>query len=121
MDTLLKILNETTALTTDVDLFAYEIPLDKHGVWLADAQIDSRFNGTGRQEFDIYVRFKTKTSGMANVEYLKNTIDALSGSSGTCKLADGTTFKLGLMYQWEYLEKDAEGYFVWANRVMLII
>src|SRR5690606_39209823 len=105
IDTLFDILEENTALVRDKDLFYLEIPLDKHGVWLADAQVDSRFNGTGRQEFDMYVRFKTKTSGMANIKYLKNTIDALSGSGGICKLADGTTFKLGLMYQFEYLEK----------------
>lgn len=121
MDTLLKILNETTALTTDVDLFAYEIPLDKMGLWVADAPVDSRFNGVDAYEFDVYYRGKTKTSAMANIKYLKNTIDSLSGSNGLCELEDGTTFKLNLLFTWEYLEKDAEGYFVFANRVRLII
>ena len=121
MDTLLKILNETTALTTDIDLFAYEIPLGKHGLWCSDAQTDSRFNSVDRQEFDIYYRGKTKSSAMANIKYLKEAIEYLSGSEGVCEIEDGTTFKLEILYSWEYMEKDAEGYFVFANRLRLTL
>lgn len=121
MDTLLEIINETTALTTDVDLFAYEIPLSKHGLWVSDSQADSRFNSVDAQEFDVYYRGKTKQSAIANVKYLKNTIDSLSGGNGVCELSDGTQFKLEIMFTWEYLEKDAEGYYVFANRLRLIL
>ena len=121
MDSLIKIIDEVTALTKNTDLFAYEIPLDKGGLWCADYPIDSRFNSTGAQEFDIYYRGKDKTKAIANIKYLKNTIDALSGSSGTCALGDGTKFNLSILSTWDYLEKDAEGYFVFANRVRLLV
>lgn len=121
MDTLIKILNETTALTTDVDLFAYEIPLGKMGLWVADAPIDSRFNGVDSQEFDVYYRGKTKSSAIANIKYLKDTIDGLLGSNGVCKLSDGTTFRLEVMFTWEYMERDSEAYFVFTNRLRLLL
>lgn len=121
MDTIIKILNETTVLTTDVDLFAYEIPLSKMGLWIADSQTPSRFNGVDAQEFDIYYRGKTKSSAIANIKYLKDTLDGLLGSNGVCKLSDGTAFRLEVMFTWEYLEKDAEGYFVFANRLRLLV
>lgn len=121
MDTLIKILDETTALTKDVDLFAYEIPLATHGLWCADAQISSRFNGVNKREFDIYYRGKTKSSAIANTQYFKEAIDYLSGSTGTCKLDDGTTFKIEMLYNFEYLEKDSEGYYVFASRLRLVL
>lgn len=117
MDTLIKVLNETTALTTDVDLFAYEIPLGKIGLWCSDSQTDSRFNAVDAQEFDVYYRGKTKQSSISNIKYLKNTIDSIS--TEVCELEDGTTFKLQILFNWEYLEKDSEGYFVFANRLRL--
>lgn len=118
METLIKVLNETTALTTDVDLFFYEIPLGKIGLWCSDAQTDSRFNGVDAPEFDIYYRGKTKKSAIQNIAYLKKRIDEIS--TEVCKLDDGTTFKLQILFQWEYLEKDSEGYFVFANRLRLM-
>ena len=120
-NTLIKILDELTALTKDKDLFYLEIPLDKGGLWVADSPTDSRFNGVDAAEFDIYYRGKDKTKSIDNIKYLKDTIDALSGSQGVCSLEDGTTFRLTMAYQWDFLEKDAEGYFVWANRVRLVL
>lgn len=120
MDVLLKILDELTNLTTGTDLFAYEIPLEKSGLWVADAQIESRFNDPGAQEFNCYYRGKGKENAIQNLKYLQNVIDGLSGSTGTCRLADGTHFNLLLLYKWDYLEKDSEGYFVWANRLRLV-
>ena len=120
METLLKILDETTALTKDTDLFAYEIGLDRSGAWLSEVQTPSTFNGTGYQEFDLYVRFKDKAQGMKNIKYLKTTIDALSGSEGMCKLADGTTFKLTMLYTFDFLETDSEHYYVWTTRLGLL-
>ena len=120
-NTLITILDELTALTKDVDLFYLEIPLDKSGLWVADSQTDSRFNGTGAQEFNVYYRGKDKSKAITNIEYLKDTIDALSGSQGVCALQDGTTFSLKMAYQWDFLEKDAEGYFVWASKVRLVV
>lgn len=120
MDKLIEILDELTVLTKDTDLFAYEIPLEKGGLWLADSQTDSRFNDSDAVEFDCYYRGKDKVKAIANIQYLKSTIDALSGSMGVCLLDDGTNFSLKIMYKWDYLEKDAEGYFVFANRLRLI-
>lgn len=120
-DKLIQILDELTALTKDVDLFYLEIPLDKGGLWIAESQTDSAFNGTGRQEFDVYYRGKNKNTSLDNLKYLKTTIDSFRGSQGVCELADGTTFRLDIMYTWEFLEKDSEGYFVWANRVSLFV
>ena len=105
MDTLLKVLDETTALTLNDDLFAYEIPLGKTGVWLSDSQTDSRFNSVDIAEF-------------ANIRYLKEQIDFIS--TEVCELDNGLTFKLQILFNWDYLEKDAEGYFVFANRLRLI-
>jgi len=119
MDTLIKVLNETTALTTDVDLFAYEIPLKTIGLWCSDSQTDSRFNSVDYQEFDVYYRGKTKAAAISNIKYLKNKIDEIS--TETCVLADGTVFKLQILYGWSYLEKDSEGYFVFANRLRLYL
>ena len=119
MNDLIKILNETTALTTDVDLFAYEIPLGKTGLWASDAQIDSRFNSVNTQEFDIYLRNKTKQSGIANIKYLKDRIDYIS--TEICELDDGTQFKLQILFNWDFMEKDSEGYYVWASRVRLTL
>lgn len=120
MDNLIKILDEVTALTVDSDLFAYEIPLDKGGAWVSEASTESRFNDIGAQEFDIYYRGKDKTSCINNIRYLKRTIDGLLGSDGVCMLGDGTRFRLEMTQHWEYMEKDAEGYFLWASRLRLI-
>lgn len=117
MEKLIKILDETTVLDKDKDLFAYEIPLGTIGLWASDGQTDSRFNSVDYEEFDIYYRGKTKQSAMANIKYLKNTIDAIS--TEVCELQDGTNFKLQMLFTWDYLEKDAEGYFVFANRLRL--
>lgn len=120
MDFLLKILDTETNLVIDKDLFAYEIPLQTPGLWVSDAQIDSRFNDSGAQEFDIYYRGKDKKQCIANIKYLKSKIDSLSGSNGICSLGSGETFSLKMMFTWEYLEKDSEGYFVWASRLRLL-
>lgn len=121
MDKLLKILNELTALTIDKDLFAYEMPLDKSGAWLSESQTPTRFNAPNVTEYDLWVRGKDKTSTMANIDYLKNTIDSLSGSTGTCKLADGTTFKLEIPFTWDYVGKSEEGYFIFTTKLRLTL
>lgn len=119
MENLIKILNNSTSLKEDVDLFAYEIPLDKSGLWVSDAQIDSRFNDSGAEEFDCYYRGKNKKNAMKNIKYLKSAIDAMSGSNGLCSVED-IDFNLKMLYTWDYMEKDSEGYFVWASRLRLI-
>lgn len=118
IETFIKILTENTQLAEDTDLFYLEIPLGKIGVWFSDRQTDSTFNGTGYKEFDIYYRGKTKQSLINNVEYLKNTIDNLH--TETCQLDDGTTFSLKLLYQWDFLGKDSEGYYVFGNVASLL-
>lgn len=118
MDTLIKVLNETTSLVKNKDLFAYEIPLEAIGLWCADAQTESRFNSVDFQEFDIYYRGKTKQSAIQNIAYIKDRIDVLSTS--VCRLEDGTNFKIEILYTWDYMEKDSEGYFVFANRIRLM-
>ena len=117
MDTLLNILDQKTALNKNVDLFAYEIEIGKIGLWCSDSQTDSRFNSVDYKEFDIYYRGKTKASAISNIRYLKNRIDDIS--TQVCELDDGTIFKLQILFGWDYLEKDSEGYFVFANRVRL--
>ena len=120
MENVIKIIDELTALKKDTDLFAYDMPLGKSGLWISDSQTPSRFNDTGVQRFDIYYRGKVKASGLANTKYLKDTIDSLRGSTGTCSLADGTSFRLSILYSWDFLEKDYEGYFVWSNQLELL-
>ena len=119
MEKLLDIFEQFTVLTKDVDLFAYEIPLATAGLWISDNQTDSRFNGVDYQDFSIYYRDKNKKSAITNIQYLKDTIDALRGSQGDCRLEDDSTFRLDMKYTWDYLEKDSEGYFVFANQVRL--
>lgn len=112
----IAILEENTPLREDVDLFYLEMPLEKSGLWFSDRQIDSRFNGTGAQEFDIYYRGKDKTKLIANTTYLKDVIDTLTD----CRLEDGEDFRLDILFTWDYLEKDSEGYFVFANAVRVL-
>ena len=119
IQTFIKILTENTALVENTDLFYLEIPLGKTGVWFSDRQTDSKFNGTGYKEFDIYYRGKTKSSLITNIEYLKTTLDELH--TETCELSDGTTFSLKLLYQWDFLGKDSEGYYVFANSCGLLV
>jgi hypothetical protein len=121
MDKLLDILEEMTPLTLDKDLFAYEIPLSTAGVWVNDNQTGSRFNGVDYQDFNIYYRDKNKSAAITNIKLLKDTVDALRGSQGDCKLQDGTTFRLDMKFTWDFLDKDYEGYFVWANQLRLIV
>lgn len=118
-DTLMQILDETTALTTDVDLFYLEMPIGKIGLWVMETQTPSRFNGVNVQEFAAYYRGKTKASAIANTKYLKDKIDEIS--TEVCELIDGTTFKLEILYGWDYLEKDSEGFYVFANRLRLYL
>lgn len=117
MNILLKILDEKTALTKDHDLFYLEIPLDTSGAWFSDSTYPSRFNGVNTTEYDIYVRGKDKSSTEANITYLKNTLDAMT--TAVCSLDDGTTFRIEMTQGWSYLEKDSEGYFVFASKIKL--
>lgn len=110
---ILDILNQYTALELNKDLFYLEMPLDKSGLWIADAQIDNV--RTGYRDYSIYYRGKTKESAIENIAYLQDTLDNLP----QCTI-DGEIFKLSLLYQWDYLEKDAEGYFVFANTLRLL-
>lgn len=119
IQTFIKILTENTALVENTDLFYLEIPLGKTGVWFSNRQTPSKFNGTDYREFDIFYRGKTKQSAITNTEYLKTTLDELHTKK--CKLNDGTTFSLKVLYQWESLSKDSEGYYVFANSCGLLV
>lgn len=112
----ITILDELTNLTKDEDLFYLEIPLGKSGLWVNDAQVPSRFNSVDAAEFDIYYRGKDKQKTIDNTKYLKDTIENLN----VCML-DGLEFKLEILYTWDYLEKDSEGYFVFGNRLRLTL
>ena len=119
-DKVLALLEDNTSLVRDNDLFYLEMPLDKAGVWIADRQIDSRFNGTGKTQYDIYYRGKNKSQAIMNIAYLKDAVDALSGSDGVCRTDTGEIFKLTMDYQWDFLDKDSEGYYVFANVLTLL-
>lgn len=112
-DTLMDIFTQYLGLTKDSDLFYLEMPLGKHGLWFSDRQIDAA--RTDYKDYDIYYRGKTKQTAIQNIAYLKNNIDTLD----QCDI-NGDIFKLRVLNQWEYLEKDSEGYFVFANVVRLI-
>lgn len=119
IQTFIKILTENTALVENMDLFYLEIPLGKTGLWFSDRQTDSKFNGTGYKEFDIFYRGKTKQSAITNTEYLKTTLDELHTEK--CQLSDGTTFSLKILYQWDFLGKDSEGYYVFTTSARLFV
>lgn len=112
-DNLINVLDQYTALTKDVDLFYLEMPLGKAGLWFADRQTDA--SRTGYKEYDIYYRGKTKQSAIQNIAYLKNTLDNLEECS-----INGEIFKLQVLFEWDFLEKDAEGYYVFANSLRLL-
>lgn len=112
-DTLIAIFQENTALRKDVDFFYLDIPLDKSGLWFSDRQVDNA--PTKYREYDIYYRAKSKSSAKANVDYITSKIDNLDA----CRLANGTVFTLKILYTWDYLDKDTEGYYVFANTVRL--
>lgn len=116
---IISVLDELTNLTTDVDLFYLEMPLDKSGLWVQDSMADYRFNGVDATEYDIYYRGKNKTSAVSNIGYLKAAIDALHGSTSVCKYYDGKTIRLDMLRQWEFVGKDSEGFYVFANKVRL--
>lgn len=119
MNDLIRILDETTALVKDTDLFAWEIPLTKTGLWASESNTPSRFNSPNIQDYDVYLRGKTKTSLIANIKYLQNRIDDIS--TEVCELQDGTTFKLQLLQRFEFIEKDSEGFFVFTSRLRLYL
>lgn len=110
---LLDILDTLTDLTKDTDLFYLEIPLGKGGLWIADLQTTKA--PTGYKDYNVYYRGKTKQSAIDNLEYLNDSIDNLD----ECRI-NGNIFKLTRLYEWDYLEKDSEGYFVWANTFRLL-
>lgn len=110
---LLKILEDYTALTLDTDLFYLEMPLGKSGLWIMDRQNPKA--PTGYKEYDIFYRGKTKQSAVDNIEYLNDAIEYLTG----CEI-NGKIFKLERLFEWDYLEKDSEGYYVFANTLRLL-
>lgn len=110
---LLKILNDYTALTLDKDLFYLEMPLGATGMWLMDRQTPKA--PTGYKEYDIFYRGKTKQSAINNIEYFNDAIDYMQ----QCEI-NGKIFKLERRFEWDYLEKDAEGYYVFANTLRLL-
>lgn len=110
---LLDILSQYTNLTKDVDLFYLEMPLGKSGLWLADRQTDNA--RTGYKEYDMYYRGKDKQQCIDNLEYLSNAIENMTECS-----INGEIFKLTVLYSWDYMEKDSEGYYVFTNTLRLI-
>lgn len=118
VDKLITILEDNTALVENTDLFYLEIPLGKIGVWFSDRQTPSKFNGTGYKEFDMFYRGKTKQSAIKNIEYLTDKINEISAE--VCQISDGTTFRLKVLYQWDSIGKDSEGYYVYGTVVSLV-
>lgn len=109
---LINILDQFTDLTSDVDLFYLEIPLGKSGLWVAQTQ--TAIVPSGYADYNIYYRAKSKQTATDNMKYLSDTIDNLD----EC-LIDGEPFSLKRLYQWNYIGKDAEGYFVFTNVLRL--
>ena len=112
IDKLIAILEQNTPLRADYDLFYLEMPLDKSGLWIEDAQNDNP--RTGYTDWNIYYRGKTKSSAKANIKYLQDTINELEACS-----VNGEIFRLDMMQGWDYLGKDSEGYFVFASSLRL--
>ena len=121
MDTLIKALTTATDMKLDNDLFAYDIPLGKSGAWVADRQTDNLHNGVDYLDFSIYYRDKSKTSAMKNINYIKNTIDATRLNDSECITVYGKSVRIDMPYSWDYLEKDSEGYYCFANQLRLYL
>lgn len=112
-DLLVDILTAYTPLVLDKDFFYLEMPLDKSGIWFADRQIDNP--RTGKRQYDIFYRGKTKASVKSNIAYFQDKIDNLTD----CRI-DGELFRLKLLYSFSYVGKDTEGYYVFTNTIELI-
>lgn len=109
---LIDILDQYTSLTKDVDLFYLEIPLATSGLWLADLQTTKV--PTGYKDYNIYYRGKDKNKTLQNIAYLNDAVDNMEA----CYI-DDTKFYLERQYEWDYIGKDAEGYFVFASTLRL--
>lgn len=112
IDKLIAVLEQNTALVQDKDLFYLEMPLDKAGLWIEDAQNTNP--RTGYTDWNIYYRGKTKSSAKANIKYLQDTINELDVCS-----VNGEIFRLDMVQSFDYLGKDSEGYFVFASALRL--
>lgn len=112
IDKLIAVLEQNTALVQDKDLFYLEIPLDKAGLWIEDAQNNNP--RTGYTDWNIYYRGKTKSSAKSNIKYLQETINDLEACS-----VNGDLFRLDMLQSFDYLGKDSESYFVFASSLRL--
>ena len=112
IDKLIAVLEQETPLREDTDMFKLEMPLGKSGLWIENRQIENP--RTGYEEFDIYYRGKTKSSTLQNINFLKNKIEDIE----ECRV-DGDIFRLRVLFTWDYLSKDAEGYYVFGNTLEL--
>lgn len=112
-DNLIAILDSFTPLQTDIDLFYLEMPAGKSGLWFADTTTTKV--PTGYKDYDVYYRGKTKQSAITNLERFNASIDDME----ECTI-NGVSFKLSRLFEWDYLEKDTEGYFVFANTLRLL-
>ncbi len=116
---LIDFLSNNTALTKDVDLFYLDIPVDTSGIWLQDAQINSRFNSPNEHRYNIYLRDKTKQRALNDLDYFKNKIEELRET--TCLTSDGKNCLLEILYTWDYLEKDSNGFYVFTNTLKWLV
>lgn len=105
---LLDILDQFTALETDKDLFYLEMPLKTSGLWVEELQTPK--TKTGYRDYNFYYRGKDKAKCLENLEYLDDSIDNLD----ECYV-DGEKFYLERQYEWSYVGKDSEGYYVFNN------
>ena len=112
-DNLMAVLDTYTVLTKDTDLFYLDMPLNTSGLWFADRQTDNI--RTDHKDYDVYYRGKDKAKCVKNIEYLKKSIDDMTECS-----INNQIFNLKVLYQWDFLEKDSEGYYVFANTFRII-
>lgn len=114
---LIDFISANSDLTKDVDLFYLDIPLATSGLWIQDSSVPSRFNGVDTTQYEVYVRAKNKETVVANIGYFKSWVE----TNELCLLPDDTAFRLTIDNNWDYLEKDSEGYHVFTSTLTLII
>lgn len=114
---LINFISANSDLTKDVDLFYLDIPLGKAGLWLQDSSLPSRFNGVDKTQYEVYVRNKSKTIALTNIDYFKNWVE----TNNLCLLSDGTEFGLTIDNTWDFLEKDSESYYVFTSTLTLVV
>jgi len=114
---LIDFISVESNLTKDVDLFYLDIPLQTSGLWLQDSSVPSTFNGVDTTQYEVYIRNKDKAIAVDNIGYFKNWVE----TNEKCELPDGTTFRLTIDNNWDFLEKDSENYYVFTSTLTLVV